>query len=165
MQGKVKSYAAPMKIGELAQRTGTTTKTLRFYEQAGLLPEPHRTPAGYRDYDESVVDRLRFVKAAQAAGLTLAEIRDVIAAREHSGPPCGHVAALLGAHAAELDKRIAELTALRDDIRRLRERANHLDPARCDDAAVCHVIPATHTIPASESTPVGVRQDDVVTSA
>jgi MerR family copper efflux transcriptional regulator len=143
VQGKVKSYAAPVRIGELAQRTGTTTKTLRFYEQAGLLPEPDRTPSGYRDYDESVVDRLRFVRAAQTAGLSLAEIRDVIAAREHSGPPCGHVAGLLDAHAFDLDQRIAELSVLRDDIRRLRERAKHLDPARCDDAAVCHVIPAT----------------------
>ncbi len=150
MQGKVKTYAAPMKIGELAQRAGTTAKTLRFYEQAGLVLEPHRTPAGYRDYDESVVDRLRFVKAAQTAGMTLAEIRDVIAAREHSGLPCGHVASLLDAHAVELDERIGELSALRVDIRRLRERAEHLDPARCDDAAVCHVIPAAHTTAASE---------------
>ncbi len=142
MQGKVKPYALVVKIGELAQRTGTTTKTLRFYEQAGLLPEPARTSAGYRDYDEPVVDRLRFVKAAQAAGLSLAEIRDVIAAREHGGPPCGHVAALLEGHVRELDQRIVELSALRDDIRHLRERARDLDPTRCEDAAVCHVIPA-----------------------
>jgi DNA-binding transcriptional MerR regulator len=143
-QGKVKSYAAEVKIGEFAQRTGTTTKTLRFYEQAGLLPEPARTPAGYRDYDDSGVERLRFVKAAQSAGLSLAEIRDVIAAREDSGPPCAHVAALLAAHAVALDRRIAELSALREEVRRLYERAKYLDPARCDEAAVCHVIPASH---------------------
>ncbi len=113
VQGKVKSYAAPVKIGELAQPTGTTTKTLRFYEQAGLLPEPDRTPAGCRDYDESVVDRLGFVKAAQTAGLRLAEIRDVIAAREHGGPPCSHVAALLDAHAVELASASARQRAAR----------------------------------------------------
>jgi MerR family copper efflux transcriptional regulator len=96
------------RIGEPAGRSGTTTKTLRFYEQAGLLPEPERTPSGYRNYDEGVLDRLAFVRAAQAAGLSLAEIREVIAVRDHTGPPCEHVAALLDAHAADLDARIAE---------------------------------------------------------
>jgi MerR family copper efflux transcriptional regulator len=132
-----------VRIGELAQRTGTTAKTLRFYEQAGLLPEPGRTPAGYRDYDEPVVDRLRFVKAAQAAGLSLAEIRDVIAARAHGGPPCDHVAALLDAHAAALDQRLAELTALREEVQPLRVRARDLDPAMCEPDGVCQVIPTS----------------------
>lgn len=130
-----------MRIGELADRAGTTTKTLRFYEQAGLLPEPDRTPSGYRDYDPQVLDLLAFVKAAQAAGLTLAEIRDVVQVRETHGPPCGHVAGLLDAHAADLDARIRDLTALRDEVERLRARARGLDPAACGDAAVCHVIP------------------------
>ena len=130
-----------MRIGELARRAGTTTKTLRFYEQAGLLPEPERTPSGYRDYDKGVLDRLAFVKAAQAAGLSLAEIREVIAVRDDTGPPCQHVVALLDAHAADLDARIAELTALRDDVGRLRERARHLDPEACSPDDVCHVIP------------------------
>jgi MerR family copper efflux transcriptional regulator len=130
-----------MRIGELARRSGTTTKTLRFYEQAGLLPAPERTPSGYRDYDEGVLDRLSFVRAAQAAGLSLAEIREVIAVRDDTGPPCEHVAALLDAHAADLDARIAELTALREDVRRLCQRARHLDPAACHPGPVCHVIP------------------------
>ena len=130
-----------MRIGELAERAGTTAKTLRFYEQAGLLPEPTRTPSGYRDYDPAVLDLLAFVRAAQAAGLTLAEIREVVAVREAQGPPCGHVAALLDRHAAALDARIAGLAALRDDVERLRERARRLDPAACADRTVCHVIP------------------------
>ncbi len=130
-----------MRIGELAGRAGLTVKTIRFYEQARLLPEPERRPSGYRDYDDSAVARLRFVRAARAAGLTLAEIREVIAVRDRSGPPCRHVADLLDAHAADLDRRIADLTALRDEVRRLRDRADGLDPARCKDDAVCHVIP------------------------
>lgn len=130
-----------MRIGELAQRAGVTTKALRFYEQAGLLPAPARTAVGYRDYDEAVLARLRFVRAAQAAGLTLAEIHTVITVREDQGAPCEHVTALLDRHAAALDQRIAELEATRAEVRRLRDRAVTLNPAACTDDAVCHVIP------------------------
>ena len=131
-----------MRIGQLAEQAGMTTKTLRFYEQAGLLPAPERTPSGYRDYDEATLDRLRFIKAAQGAGLSLAEITNVITVREHTGPPCEHVTALLDEHAADLDRRIAELNALRDDVRRLRDRARTLDPKACRDDKICHVIPS-----------------------
>lgn len=131
-----------MRIGELAERAGTTTKTLRFYEQSGLLPAPDRTASGYRDYDPAVLGRLAFVRAAQAAGLTLAEVREVVRVRETQGPPCAHVAALLDAHAADLDARLRELTALRQEVEGLRARARGLDPAACGEAAVCHVIPS-----------------------
>lgn len=130
-----------MRIGELAERAGVTTKALRFYEQAGVLPAPARTTAGYRDYDQTVLARLRFVRAAQAAGLTLAEIHTVITVREDQGAPCEHVTALLDRHAAALDQRIAELEATRAEVRRLQERAAMLDPATCSDDAVCHVFP------------------------
>lgn len=131
-----------VRIGQLAERASTTTKTIRFYERTGLLPDADRTPAGYRIYDERVLGRLRFIKAAQAAGLTLAEIAEVIAAREHSGPPCSHVTTLLTEHAADLDRRLAELHALRDEVQRLLRRATTLNPAACDDQTVCHVIPS-----------------------
>lgn len=130
-----------MRIGELAVQADVTTKALRFYEQAGVLPPPDRTPSGYRDYDDAALSRLRFVKAAQAAGLTLAEIREVVAVRKSQGPPCEHVAALLDRHADDLDARIADLQAARDEVRRLRDRARGLDPAACGADAVCHVIP------------------------
>ena len=109
-----------MRIGELGRASALATRTIRFYEQAGLLPEPRRSPAGYRDYTAGALPRLRFIRSAQACGLTLAEIRQVIAVREDSGPPCGHVLGLLDAHAAELDQRIADLTALREELQRLR---------------------------------------------
>lgn len=130
-----------MRIGELAERAGVTTKTLRFYEQAQVLPRPARTASGYRDYDETSIARLRFVRAAQAAGLSLAEIRTVITVREDQGPPCGYVTALLDRHAAALDERIAELEATREEVRRLRDRAATLNPATCSQDGVCHVIP------------------------
>jgi len=129
-----------MRIGELGRRAGLPTKTIRFYEQAGVLPAPERTPAGYRDYHETAIGRLRFIRSAQAGGLSLAEIRDVIVVREKTGPPCAHVSGLLDTHAAELDQRIRELTALRTEIRRLQARAATLDPARCENDDVCHIL-------------------------
>lgn len=130
-----------MRIGELGRRAGVTTKALRFYEQAGVLPPPARASSGYRDYDDAALARVRFVKAAQAAGLTLAEIREVVAVREAQGPPCEHVAAVLDRHAFDLDARIADLLAARADVQRLRDRAAGLDPAACAEDGVCHVTP------------------------
>lgn len=130
-----------MRIGQLAARTGLTTKTIRFYESTGVLPEPERRPSGYRHYDEAAVDRLGFIRAAQAAGLSLAEIRNVITVRDSGGAPCQHVLALLNTHAADLDRRIAELTHLREQVDRLRSRASTLDPATCSPADICQLIP------------------------
>jgi len=130
-----------VKIGELAQQAGVSTKALRFYEQAGVLAEPARLPSGYRDYDQTALARLRFVKGAQAAGLTLAEIAQIIDVRAAQGPPCTHVVALLDRHAADLDRRITELASARDEVKRLRERAAGLDPADCAAHGICHVIP------------------------
>jgi MerR family Zn(II)-responsive transcriptional regulator of zntA len=66
-----------MRIGELAEASGTTAKTLRFYEEQGLLPAAERTPAGYRDYTPDAVGRIDFIHRGQAAGLTLAQVRQL----------------------------------------------------------------------------------------
>jgi DNA-binding transcriptional MerR regulator len=97
-----------MQIGKIAERSGLSTKALRYYERVGLIEEPTRTPSGYRDYSEPVLDRLRFIRSAQAAGLALGGIKGVIAFREQGSPPCGHVLELIEGRAADLDRRIAE---------------------------------------------------------
>lgn len=74
-----------MLIGELARKTGVATRTLRFYETEGLLPEPDRTPAGYRVYPDRAVDRVRFINDAKAASFTLAQIREILSIRD-AGP-------------------------------------------------------------------------------
>ena len=84
-----------MRIGEVAQASGTTAKTLRYYEDVGLLPDPDRSPAGYRDYGPEVLDRLHFIRRGQAAGLTLAQIGQVLAIRDRGQAPCQHVTDLL----------------------------------------------------------------------
>jgi DNA-binding transcriptional MerR regulator len=129
-----------MRIGEVAQRSGISTKTIRYYEHIGLLPSPQRTASGYRDYDPSALDRLAFVRAAQAVGLSLGEIRGIVALRDGGETPCGHVLDLLRARSAELDRRIAELRSLRGELDRLVERAAGLDPADCDPGRICHLL-------------------------
>lgn len=131
---------AAMRIGELAARAGVTAKAIRHYERVGVLPPPRRTDAGYRDYGEGALARLAFVRAAKAVGLTLGEIREVIAFRERGEAPCAHVLALIERRAAELSQRIAALERLRQELRELAERGRALDPADCAPDAVCHVI-------------------------
>ena len=129
-----------MKIGELAERAGTSVKTIRYYDRIGVLRPAERSESGYRLYGVDALDRYRFVRAAQAVGLRLGEIREIIALRDGGETPCGFVVDLIGRRAAELDARIAELVALRDELRSLDRRARRLDPRRCDPRLVCHVI-------------------------
>ena len=120
-----------MLIGALATATGVPTRTLRFYEAEGLLPEPRRTPAGYRDYDAAAVDRVRFVKRAQHAGLTLAQIAKILALRDGGQPPCEHVAEFVEVRLAKIDARLRELERTKAELLTLRERVSALDPAEC----------------------------------
>ena len=129
-----------MRIGELAQRSGVSAKTLRYYEEIGVLTPPERTHGGYRHYDEDTLTRLSFIRAAQAVGLTLGEIREIVGFRDRGETPCAHVTTLIGQRAAELDERIAELERMRTELRRLARRARSLDPADCAPEDVCHVI-------------------------
>jgi MerR family copper efflux transcriptional regulator len=129
-----------MRIGELAEQAGISTKALRYYEQIGILTPAPRTPSGYRSYDQTALGRLEFVRAAQAVGLTLGEIRQIIAFRDTGQTPCAHVTDLLQRHAADLDRRIRELQRLRGELRQLAERATTLDPEDCPPERICHII-------------------------
>jgi MerR family copper efflux transcriptional regulator len=130
-----------VRIGELADRSGVSTKTLRYYESIGLLPEPRRTASGYRDYTAEALDVLGFVRSAQTVGLTLGEIRGVLGYREHNEMPCAHVIDLIRQRAARIDEQITELTRMRTELRRLERRARDLRPEDCEPTAICHVIP------------------------
>lgn len=129
-----------MRIGDLAARAGLTAKTIRFYEQAGLMPDPPRTPAGYRDYPAAALGRLSFIRQAQAAGFTLAEIRGILAVRDKSLAPCEHVTSLITRHLAQVDERIAELTAARAALAALQRRAAVTDPAGCGESEICTIL-------------------------
>ena len=93
-----------MRIGELAAASGVSAKTIRNCEDIGVLNPPARTPSGYRDYSPEAADRLAFIRSAQAVGLSLGEIRGIVALRDRGATPCGLVLDLITARAADLDR-------------------------------------------------------------
>jgi DNA-binding transcriptional MerR regulator len=108
-----------MKIGELAERSGVSIDTVRFYERRGVLPRPDRTETGYRIYTPATVDRLRFARRLQQLGFTLDEIVDALAAHDAGAATCESERWRLDTVLDRVDARIAELRALRKDVKRV----------------------------------------------
>lgn len=131
-----------MRIGALADRSGLTTKTIRYYESIGLLADPDRTPSGYRDYRDDAVERLRFIRDAQASGLALCEVQSILELKDAGARSCDHTITLLERHITEIDQQIARLEVARDELVALAERAGRLDPTECTDPNRCQVIGA-----------------------
>ncbi|MHB1064860.1 MAG: MerR family transcriptional regulator [Georgenia sp.] len=77
-----------MRIGELAREGGVNPKTIRYYESIGLLPEPDRTASGYRDYEPSDLARLTFIRSAKRLGISLDEIREILAFQQRGEARC-----------------------------------------------------------------------------
>lgn len=131
-----------LRVGELAEAVGVTPDTVRYYERAGLLPAPRRTPAGYRAYDADAVDRLRFIQGAQRLGLRLRDIVELLAVRDTGVCPCEPAEQLLRRRLAELDAQMARLAALRTEMVAM---VNALPSANCPPPA-----PGTWCPPARE---------------
>src|SRR5262249_36777979 len=123
-------------IGELAAEFGLNPKTLRYYEQIGLLPAPRRTRAGYRLY---VADRERlgFILKARSIGLTLDEIVEILALQRQGQRPCGHVLTLLDRKGAAIDQQLRAREDVRRDPVTVRQEAADGIPA---DGAFCGII-------------------------
>ena len=105
-------------IGALAKQAGLPIKTIRYYEEVGLIPKPPRTASRYRLYVPETADRLQFIKKAQHLGLRLAEIKDILDLADRGRCPCGHVQHVLR-------QRLAELKAKIQDLRLLEQRIQH----------------------------------------
>ncbi len=105
-----------MKISELAQTTGVTADTLRYYEKQGLLNVPQRQDNGYRSFSAADVQRVRFVRSAQTLGFSLAQIREVLPDLEQGRMGRTGIEARLNAKIAEIDARFAELRRLRREL-------------------------------------------------
>ncbi len=114
-----------MRIGELGKTAGVTPDTIRYYEREGLLPSPQRTESGYRDYGPGVMDDLLFIKKAQALGLKLSAVREVLEISSGGKPPCEHVRATVSARLVEVEERLRELRALRATLRETLDRLDH----------------------------------------
>ncbi|MDE3146134.1 MAG: MerR family transcriptional regulator [Acidobacteriota bacterium] len=132
-----------MRIGELALKCEVSIKTIRYYEEIGVLAGPERTPSGYRNYEPEAVDRLRFIRASQSVGLTLREIREIVAYRDRGDVPCAHVLELLRRHREDCVGQIAELHGAVRTLDSLITRAARFLPEDCSPDGVCHLIPRT----------------------
>jgi len=132
-----------MRIGEVAERVGVNTKTIRYYEGIGLLPDPERLPSGYREYTAEDVDRLRFIRTAQRLGLTLSEISEILAFREREERPCEYVLGVLDRQVADLDRRAAEMAQLRHELIALKGKADRLPHG---GACYCAIIEHTQAV-------------------
>jgi MerR family transcriptional regulator, copper efflux regulator len=118
--------SAPLRIGELAKRTGVATSALRFYEQAGLLPEAERSAGGYRLYSADAVLRVQIIQVAQSLGLPLASVRQLYASPSALASTAlavdkSEVLASIDARTQEVDKLMAGLTSQRQRLMALRE--------------------------------------------
>jgi DNA-binding transcriptional MerR regulator len=137
-----------MRIGELADQLGVNTKTIRYYEEIGLVPRAPRTPSGYRDYSEADIARLAFIKSAQRLGLSLEEIREILSLRERGEAPCAYVRDVIGEQLRSIDVRIKELRALRTELRELNEAADRIPEV---EGATCRIIEHVRAVSGSVS--------------
>jgi DNA-binding transcriptional MerR regulator len=126
-----------LRIGELADELGLNPKTIRYYEEIGLLPAPQRSTAGYRLYGAADRERLRFIAKAKAIGLSLEEIGEILQLRDGGTDPCAHVRDLLDRRLAAVEEHLRVLSELRHELLALRDEAVTPDG---ESAEVCGII-------------------------
>ena len=126
----------PLTIGRLAELTSTNIETIRFYEKTGVVPQAPRTTGNYRSYGQKDVDRLAFIKRTRALGFSLDEVRTLLDLSSDRERDCTDVNAIAARQLAEVDRKIADLAALRRELARA--------VATCAGGAVgdCSVIDA-----------------------
>ena len=106
-----------LRSGELARLAGVSTDTLRHYERKGVLARPRRSTNGYREYEAEALDRVLLVRRALGVGFTLDELASILRQRARGGVPCRQVRELAAAKLAEIETRLAQLEAVRDDLK------------------------------------------------
>ena len=110
-----------LRSGELARLCGVSADTIRHYERVGVIPRAGRDANGYRSYPRETAARVRLVRRALAIGFSLEEIARILRQRENGGAPCRKVRQLAGEKLAELERRIAEMLAMRDELAKIVE--------------------------------------------
>ena len=130
-----------MQINEFSKVTGISDKTIRYYEEIGVLPLPRRLANGYRDYEEVDMERVKFVAGLRRLDFSLGDISEIVGMRARREAPCKVVLDLLSAKADEISQRIIELSRLEKDLRRLHSLGltfptDDVDGKKC----VCHLV-------------------------
>ncbi|OJU25456.1 MAG: MerR family transcriptional regulator [Nitrobacter sp. 62-13] len=123
-------------IGELGRRTGTKVETIRYYERIGLFAAPGRTAGNYRAYGPAHVNRLSFIRRSRDLGFSLDQIRALLDLADQRDRSCDAVDVIAREHLAEVDRKIADLRALR------RELDSMIAQCRCGTVADCRIIEA-----------------------
>ncbi len=131
---------AMFQIKELSVRTGVPAKTIRYYEEIGLLPPSRRADNGFRVYDDTDAERLRFIGRARALDFALDEIAEILAFRERNQPPCQYVMDLMHDQIDQVSVRIRDLEQLRDELVALYDAGQHLPEDVTMRTCVCHLI-------------------------
>lgn len=108
-----------LSIGALAERTDCKVQTIRYYEQIGLMPPPERNAGNQRRYTASAIQRLTFIRHARDFGFTVEAIRELLEMSDQPDMPCDHVDALAKRHLQEVETKLARLSTLRDELRRM----------------------------------------------
>ncbi len=129
-----------MKIGELAKATCLSTKTIRFYEAEGLIPDPPRTNSGYRAYASADVARLEFILKAKRLGLSLDEIKGILRAHDRSESTCLHVRSLLEEKVAQIKTVIQDLLGFQEELESLKDHATSMVDCRPLGGNICSII-------------------------
>jgi DNA-binding transcriptional MerR regulator len=134
-----------MQMKTFAQQTNLPPKTIRYYEEIGLLPSPQRLDNGYRDYNDTDISRARFVAGAHRLDFSLDDIQEILDLRDRREAPCRVVLDLLDEKADEISRRIAELQRMEVELREL-HRLGKTFPIDDVDGKnfVCHLV-SEHT--------------------
>src|SRR5574341_515007 len=128
-------------IGELSDRTGISTKAIRYYEEVGVLPPARRNDEnGYRLYDEADVERLNFIRRTRALDFALEDIAEILAFRDREEPPCHYVMTLMETQIEQISARIRDLERIRDELINLHEAGRSLPEDVQMRSCVCHLI-------------------------
>ena len=130
--------ATIMKTSEVADRAGVNLQTVRYYERRGLIPEPPRSDAGYRQYDADDVARIRFIKRAQELGFSLDEIEALLSLRAESGTSSRHVKRHAEAKIADIEEKIRDLERMKRTLEELAERCT--GEGSVADCPILHAI-------------------------
>lgn len=120
-----------LSIGELAKRTRTKVETIRYYERIGLLPDPVRTAGNYRSYDDVQLGRLSFVRRARDLGFSLDQVRELLDLADQRDRSCEAVDVIARQHLDEVERKIADLIALRDELSSMLGRCRRGTVADC----------------------------------